>query len=137
MQRAPLKALRSFVDAHVPDDQDDYEFGDLFVRSVVVSAVLMAESYSDTMDIIRLYGMENCDGTGYSDTLGRLVTNAYNALPRWELNGWSLEENTERITGRRRFFNEDGTMRSIGDSEPCPCGSGKTYGTCCGHLAVA
>lgn len=137
MQRAPLRALRTFVDAHVPDDQDDYEFGDLFVRSIVVSSVLMAESYSDTMDIIRLYGMENCDGTGYSDTLGRLVTNAYNALPRWELNGWSLEENTERITGRRRFFNEDGTMRSIGDTELCPCGSGKTYGICCGHLTVA
>ena len=136
MRREPLRALRSFVDAHVPDDQDDYEFGDLFVRAVVVSAVLMAESYNDTMDIIRLYDMEDCDGTGYSDTLGRLVTNAYNALPRWELNGWSLEENTERITGRRRFFNEDGTMRNVGESEPCPCGSGKTYGECCGHLVV-
>ena len=135
-RRKPLRALRAFVDAHVPDDQDDYEFGDLFVRAIVVSAVLMAESYSDTMDIIRLYGMEDCDGTGYSDTLGRLVTNAYNALPRWELNGWSLEENTERITGRRRFFNEDGTMRNVGEREPCPCGSGKTYGECCGHLIV-
>lgn len=129
-----LQSLRSFVDAHVPDDQDAYDFADLFVRSVVVSAVLMAESYNDTMDIIRLYHMENCDGTGYSDTLGRLVTNAYNALPRWELNGWSLEQCTERLTGQRHFYHPDGTMCIIGDDDPCPCGSGKPYGSCCGHL---
>lgn len=134
MRMERLVALRDFVDAHVPDDQDDYEFADLFVRSIVVSVTLMAESYNDTMDIIRLYHMENCDGTGFSDTLGRLVTNAYNALPRWELNGWSLERRTERVTGKRRFFNEDGTVSIIGDNDPCPCGSGKTYARCCGHL---
>ena len=131
---APLRALRAFVDAHVPDDQDDYEFADLFMRSVIVSCVLMSESYNQTMDIIRLYGMESCEGTDYSDTLGRLVTNAYNALPRWNLNGWSLEENTERLTGRRRFYHEDGSVRKIGDTEPCPCGSGRPYGSCCGSL---
>ena len=130
----PLQALQAFVDNHVPDDQDDYEFPDLFVRSVIVSCVLMSESYNQTMDIIRLYGMEACEGTSFSDTLGRLVTNAYNALPRWGLNGWSLEENTERITGRKRFYHEDGSLIRIGDSEPCPCGSGKPYGSCCGDL---
>jgi len=132
----PLQALRSFVDAHVPDDQDDYEFPDLFVRSVIVSAVLMSEPYNDTMDLIRLYGMRACEGTDFSDTLGRLVTNAYNALPRWDLNGWSLEENTERLTGRRRFYHKDGALRHVGDNEPCPCGSGKPYKSCCGHLVV-
>ena len=130
-----MKALRAFVDAHVPDNEDDYEFGDVFVRSVAVSSVLMAESYNETMDLIRLYHMEGCEGTDFSDTLGRLVTNAYNALPRWELNGWSLEQNTERLTGRRRFFAADGTVRAIGEEDPCPCGSGKAYGLCCGHLA--
>ena len=129
-----LRALRSFVDAHVPDNEDDYEFADTFVRSVAVSATLMSEPYNETMDLIRLYRMEHCEGTEFSDTLGRLVTNAYNALPRWDLNGWSLEQNTERLTGRRRFFAADGTVRHIADDDPCPCGSGKAYGRCCGHL---
>ena len=128
-----LRALHAFVDQHIPNDQNDYEFADVFVRSIIVSCVLMGESYNETMDIIRLYRMEHCEGTNYSDTLGRLVTNAYNALPRWELNGWSLEENTERITGRRRFFNEDGTVKAVSDDDPCPCGSGKSYGMCCGN----
>lgn len=134
MNYPQLQALRSFVDAHVPDGEDDYEFADVFVRSVVASVVLMAESYNDTMDLIRLYQMEHCDGTEYSDTLGRLVTNAYNELPRWELNGWSLEQCTERLTGKRRFYNPDGTVRAIDDDDPCPCGSGKRYASCCGHL---
>lgn len=134
MKLQPLQALQAFLDAHVPDDQDDYEFADIFVRSVVVSAVLMAENYNETMDLIRLYHLQNCDGTGFSDTLGRLVTNAYNALPRWDLNGWSLEQCTERITGQRRFYNPDGTPRVIEASDPCPCGSGKPYIACCGHL---
>ena len=81
--------------------------------------------------------MEGCEGTDYSDTLGRLVTNAYNALPRWDLNGWSLEENTERITGKRRFFNADGTAMTLADSDPCPCGSGTPYGACGGHRRLA
>lgn len=132
-----LRALRTFVDAHIPNDQNDYEFADLFVRSIIVSSVLMGESYNETMDVIRLYHMEGCEGTDYSDTLGRLVTNAYNALPRWDLNGWSLEENTERITGKRRFFNADGTAMTLADSDPCPCGSGKAYGACCGNRRLA
>jgi hypothetical protein len=87
------------------------------------------------MDVIRLYNMQDCDGTGYSDTLGRLVTNAYNSLPRWEPNGWSLEENTQCITGRKRFFNPDGTARTVSSDDPCPCGSGKPYESCCGSVA--
>ncbi len=129
-----LQALRAFVDNHVPDNEDDYEFPDLFARSVVISSVLMQESYNDTMDLIRLYHMQECEGTDFSDTLGQLVTNAFNALPRWTLNGWSLEENTERITGRRRFYDQDGKPLVLEDSDPCPCGSGKPYGSCCGNL---
>lgn len=134
MERDALRALREFVDAHIPDGEDDYEFADLFVRSVVVSCVLMNDSYNDTIDLIRLYGMLGCEGTDFPDTLGQLVTNAFNALPRWQLNGWSLEENTERITGKRRFYGKDGKPLAIANDEPCPCGSGKAYGKCCGNL---
>ncbi len=135
MEREALRKLRDFVDLHVPDDQDDYEFPDLFARSVVVSTTLMHDDYDEVLDIIRLYRMRTCEGTDVSDTLGRLVTNAFNALPQWPLAGYSLEENTERITGRRRFFHADGTPLCPSDADPCPCGSGMPYGSCCGNLS--
>lgn len=130
-----MRDLRAFVDRHIPDQEDDYEFADVFARSVVVSVVLMNESYNDTMDLIRLYSMLDCEGTPFPDTLGRLVTNAYNALPRWQHNGWSLEELTEHLSGRKRFFAPDGKELAIAADEPCPCGSGKTYEHCCGNVA--
>lgn len=137
MERDALRKLRDFVDLHVPDDQNDYEFPDRFTRSVVVSTTLMHDSYDEVLDIIRLYGMLACEGTDVSDTLGRLVTNAFNALPQWPLGGYSLEENTERMTGRRRFYHMDGTPLLPADDDPCPCGSNKPYGSCCGNLACA
>ena len=30
-------------------------------------------------------------------------------------------------------FNEDGTVKLVNDDDPCPCGSGKPYGRCCGN----
>lgn len=135
LETRALRDLRAFVDCHIPDQEDDYEFADLFARSVVVSVVLMNENYNDTMDLIRLYAMLGCEGTPFPDTLGRLVTNAYNALPRWQHNGWSLEELTERLSGRRRFFAPDGKELAISAGEPCPCGSGKPYEHCCGNVA--
>ena len=134
MRTDPIRAIRSFVDAHIPDGENDYTFADTFARAIVISTVLLSDNYNATIDLIRLYQMQHCDGTGYSDTLGRLVTNAYNALPRWELNGWSLEENTQRITGRKRFFNPNGTAMELSDDDPCPCGSAKPYGSCCGRV---
>lgn len=135
MRTDSIRAVRDFVDAHIPDGENDYTFADTFTRAIVISTVLLSDNYNATMDLIRLYQMQHCDGTSYSDTLGRLVTNAYNALPRWELNGWSLEENTQRITGRKRFFRPDGTPMELSDDDPCPCGSTKPYGTCCGRVA--
>ncbi len=135
LETKPLRDLRAFVDRHIPDQEDDYEFADLFARSVIVSVVLMNENYNDTMDLIRLYAMLGCEGTPFPDTLGRLVTNAYNALPRWQHNGWSLEELTEHLSGRKRFFAPDGRELPVSADEACPCGSGKTYECCCGNVA--
>ncbi len=135
LETKALRDLRAFVDRHIPDNEDEWEFADLFVRSVAVSVVLMNESYNETMDLIRLYGMLGCEGTRFPDTLGRLLTNASNALPRWQHNGWSLEELTEHLTGRRRFFGPDGREIAVAAGEPCPCGSGKTYELCCGNVA--
>ena len=56
--------------------------------------------FDDVLDVVRLFGMHHCEGEGYPHTLGRLVTDVFNMLPRWDLNGWSLAENTARVTGR-------------------------------------
>jgi hypothetical protein len=39
-----LRALRDFVDAHIPDGEDDYTLAECFVRSIVISAVLLSDS---------------------------------------------------------------------------------------------
>ena len=100
LETPALARVRAYVDEHVPDDQDDYEFPTTFARALVISSLFMHESYEDTMDVIRLFDMSACEGSAWPHLLGRLVTDVYNALPRWELNGWSLAENTERVTGR-------------------------------------
>jgi hypothetical protein len=77
----------------------------------------MGEGYEETLDIIRVYGMQHCEGTEFSDTMGRLVTNAFNTLPRPVLSGHSLEERTRLITGRKRLYNPDGTVVEVPDDE--------------------
>ena len=100
IETTPLKQIRDYIDCHLPDDQDDYEFADGFARAVVVSILFERDPYDDVLDLIRLFGLEDCEGERYPHALGRLLTDAFNMLPRWDLNGWSLSENTERVTGR-------------------------------------
>ena len=38
----------------------------------------------------------------------------------------------DQMTGRKMFYNPDGSIMRIGADEPCPCGSGKKYRECCG-----
>ena len=109
--------LRAYIDEHVPDGEDDLSFADIFARSVIISSLIMGEGYEETLDIIRVYGMQHCEGTEFSDTMGRLVTNAFNTLPRPVLSGHSLEERTRLITGRKRLYNPDGTVVEVPDDE--------------------
>ena len=77
------------------------------------------------------------DATDDPKALVQLATNLYNALPAWQLCGWSERELRERETGQKTFYNPDGTVRKVGRNEPCPCGSGKKYKNCCGRGARA
>ena len=43
------------------------------------------------------------------------------------------EELYEQLTGRKMFYNDDGTVMKLGADDPCPCGSGKKYRDCCGR----
>ena len=122
--------LRNFIDERIPDGQDDFTFADLVVQELALTAI---ESGSPD-EVFRL-----CDDLGLHDCttdiarLDRLVANMFNAMPSWENNGWSPQELYEQLTGRRVFFNDDGTPMRVGADEPCPCGSGKTYRSCCGR----
>lgn len=127
-------ALRDYLDRHVPDDDDDYAYADRTMEDVLelfYTGARASELHDD---------LEDMGVAEYADdpkVLVQLATNLYNALPAWQLCGWSEQELREQETGQRVFYNPDGTPRKVGRNEPCPCGSGKKYKNCCGRGARA
>ena len=122
--------LRAFLDERIPDGEQDYAFADRVVEQLVYLAIEsgnLQEMFSYAMDL----GLGECCED--EQRLPTLITNVYNAMPSWENNGWSPQELYERVTGRRMFYNEDGSVMKIGADDPCPCGSGRKYRECCGR----
>ncbi|MBO7673383.1 MAG: SEC-C domain-containing protein [Atopobiaceae bacterium] len=72
-------------------------------------------------------------------TLLTLWQNMCNGLPIWPNNGWAPNEirnhvqDGQKTSGRRVFYNPDGSVMKVGRNDPCPCGSGKKYKRCCGR----
>ena len=122
--------LRSYLDAHIPDGADDYLFADAMAEAVIMSAI-------ETGSVQEAFGFAMNLGFGQSaeeeERLPLLITNVFNAMPSWENNGWSPQELYEQVTGRKVFYNDDGTIMKIGADDPCPCNSGKKYRDCCGR----
>ena len=122
--------LRSYLDERIPDGEDDYTFAEGVVEQLVYSAIEtgnLQDMFAYAMDL----GLSECSQD--EQRLPTLITNLYNAMPSWENNGWSPQELYERVTGRKMFYNEDGTVMKVGADDPCPCGSGKKYRECCGR----
>lgn len=122
--------LRAYFDAHVPDGEDDYSFADRVVEQVVLSSI-ESGSLQEIFGYLMDRGFDRLDDQ--DGRLSLLVTNVFNAMPSWENNGWSPQELYEQVTGRKMFFNEDGTVKKVGADEPCPCESGKKYRDCHGR----
>ena len=122
--------LRSFLDERVPDGQEDYAFADQVVEQMVYSAIESGD-LQDMFAVAMEAGLTECCED--EQRLPTLITNVYNAMPSWENNGWSPQELYERVTGRKMFFNEDGSLMKVGADDLCPCGSGKKYRECCGR----
>ena len=122
--------LRRFLNERIPDGEDDATFAAAAAQEFVLTAVesgSLGELYRLAEDL----GVVGCCA---DDTrLPRLVTNVFNAMPSWENNGWSPQELYEQLTGRRVFYNEDGTVARVGRDDACPCGSGLKYGECHGR----
>ena len=127
---ANVARLRAYLDAHVPDGQDDYSFADWVVESIVLSSI-ESGSIQEVLSYAMNLGLDRCSKD--EERLPTLITNVFNAMPSWENNGWSPQELYEQVTGRKMFYNEDGTIMKIGADDPCPCGSGKKYRECCGR----
>lgn len=121
--------FREFLDAHVPDGEDDFFFADGIIDEIYDMTVSGAQlthiiEFMDDMDMI--FDLE--DG----EKMISVLTNFVNNIPRWDNNGWSPNELVEQQTGKRLFLDEDGKPVSVGRNDPCPCGSGKKYKKCCG-----
>ncbi len=123
-------SLRNWLDAHVPEGEDDLRFADRCVERILEAhtgaqmptALVRA---ADDMDLFLL-------SEDHEALTGRLMA-LWSALPNWDNNGWSPDALHAKVTGRRVFRNPDGTERKVGRNEPCPCGSGKKYKRCCGR----
>lgn len=122
-------ALRDFLDERIPDGADDYTFADHMVEDIVRSALELGH-LEDVFAFALDMGLAHCCAD--EKRLPQLITNAFNAIPSWENNGWSPQELYEQMTGRKMFYNADGSVMRVGADEPCPCGSGKKYRECCG-----
>ena len=123
-------SLRNWLDAHVPEGENDYLFADDVIDQLIEAHDLsddpraMARAAAD-LGLLTL----SDDPQG---VVGRLMALA-NALPCWANNGWSPLAVYEREVGHRVFYNPDGTEMRVGRNDPCPCGSGKKYKKCCGR----
>ena len=122
--------LRRFFDERIPDGQDDYSFADAAAQEFVLTSIETG-SLSELYRLADDLGLVDCCAD--ETRLPRLVTNVFNAMPSWENNGWSAQELYEQLTGRRMFYNDDGTIMKVGADDPCPCGSGKRFRECCGR----
>lgn len=122
--------LRRWLDAHVPDDEDDYLYADYVIEQLLdvqMGSTRPTEIVQAASDLGVFETTEDVEGV-----LGRIMAMA-NALPDWWNNGWSPDAFVERSTGRKVFRNPDGTPMKVGRNDPCPCGSGKKYKKCHGR----
>lgn len=123
-------SLRNWLDAHVPEGENDYLFADDVIDQLIEA--------HDPSDDPRAMARAAADlglltlSDDHQGVVGRLMALS-NALPCWANNGWPPLAVYEREVGHRVFYNPDGTEMRVGRNDPCPCGSGKKYKKCCGR----
>lgn len=132
-----VRTLRDYLDAHVPDDQEDLYFAD----NVIDALYDMLDWTPNPSDIIDSLGdqglfLDNDNIDEANDMLQALYT-AINAMPRWSNNGWAPTELAASMTNfkdkQEGELIDFATGRKIGRNDPCPCGSGKKYKKCHGR----
>jgi len=91
---------------------------------------LISSNAGDQAEMLVEAGLDK--SVANSPALRTVLAAMNDELPQWENNGWSNRELRELQSGKKAFYNEDGTEQKIGRNDPCPCGSGKKYKKCCG-----
>ena len=133
-RRPAVRALRNYLDAHVPDDADDYFFAEKVIEDLIdymQAGFVSANSVRDYLIILEDNGF--VPDEAHLRKVLDLLMNMSNAMPTWVNNGWAPTELHEAFTGKKTFYNEDGSVMKVGRNDPCPCGSGKKYKKCCGR----
>jgi hypothetical protein len=132
-----VRALRDYLDAHVPDDQDDFYFADNIVDALY-NFLDWTLNPSDIIDVLCDHGLffDDDDIDETNDMLKVLYT-AMNAMPHWTNNGWTPDELANSKTasrgGTKGKLIDFETGQQIGRNDLCPCGSGKKYKKCHGR----
>lgn len=128
------RAMRDYLDAHVPDVRNDYYFADKVLEELIEETKwgLTKDSAQFLFDTLEENDFVMASMDDANKLLG-LWMNMGNALPSWPNNGNSPNDLLSVDLGRPAFFNEDGSMMKVGRNDPCPCGSGKKYKKCCGR----
>ena len=122
-------AFRGFLNKHVPDGEDDLFFADMIIENLY-DMMLLEYPPSNQLEYLQGEGLR-FDIATTNEMLG-LLMNMQNSIPCWANNGWSPMELREKETGKKLFYNPDGSVMAVGRNDPCPCGSGKKYKMCCG-----
>lgn len=87
-------ALRDWLDEHVPDGQDDFEYAD----NALGSLIRMRHGFPEGRQLLRAAEEKRLfDHTFDKRELVELLANLEDALPSWALNGWSPREMRKRM----------------------------------------
>ena len=135
LARPAVRALRAYLDEHVPNSQNDYFYADSVIEDLIdymtLGAMNGSSSVNDWLSILEDH--DYMPNEAHLKRVIDLLMNMYNSLPTWMNNGWAPNELADIKYGRKTFYNEDGSRIKVGRNDPCPCGSGKKYKNCCGR----
>jgi hypothetical protein len=132
-----VRALRDYLDAHVPDDQEDLYFADNIIDALY-GLVDWTSHPSDIIDFLSDRGLLfDADNIDEANDMLEALTAATNAMPHWTNNGWTPNELVASMgdsrPGSKGELIDFATGQKIGRNDPCPCGSGKKYKKCHGR----
>ncbi len=127
--RPAAVALRDYLDAHVPDGENDYTFADTVLDDLIIMCTSEFPMQVITQYLSDKLALADIDQL---NKIMELFTNLSSTLPKWSNNGWSPNELSEGMGRGKVFYNADGSPKRVGPYDMCPCGSGKKYKDCHG-----
>lgn len=99
-----MVAVISWLDEHVPNDKDDYEYADDIADALVYGR----HDSPNPFYMLQIAWQHGLFGHTYdSEELMRLLVNLESVLPSWSLNGWSPRAYHEWITETKAAATEE------------------------------